>query len=186
MKKLLLLVALAPIVPASAQATMPMPALQSFMLAPGTRAGTSTSTGALPPGGIPLLDCANTFDKLVADLDDKNISTVNSTLLVGEQALAESPALGGSGGGFNPTGGQAALAGGKINGTSYVAAPGGTTRNDLVFSISKVSGKAKINWTHKGKAYASNVDSCSNGYWIASSASSAIAVKLGAPQSVAR
>ena len=176
MKKLLLTLAFLP-VPALATAAVPMPAVQPVVAVPTADVGNSLPSTATP------ITCATVFDKLTADLQTKTISSVNSTLMVGELALAESPILGGgAGGGFNPVGGKAKLSSGKVVGTSHVAAPGGDSRSDVGFSISKVDGKARINWTYKGKSYGSLVDSCGNGYWTAAGPSSAIVIKLGALQ----
>jgi hypothetical protein len=182
MKKFLLLfVAIAPVVSTTAQATMPIVHLQSF--ASAFAPGTSTSSGALPGGSGPTvpLDCTFLLGKAITDLQaGKKLSTPYSTLLVGEQALAEAPSSisGGGGSGFPSFGGDAQLSAGKIKGVSHVAAPGATVRNDLAFTISMVSGKPKINWSHKGKSYVGALDNCTSGYWTASSAASSIAIKM--------
>jgi hypothetical protein len=184
-KLLLLLVALAPVVSTSAQATVPTVGLQSFAFAFAPGAGRGTSSGALPPGSgaqpVPL-DCTYIFDKAITDLQSgaKKLSTPYSTLLIGESALAEAPSSisGSNGGGFGTFGGDAALSAGKIKGTSHIAAPGATARKDLAFTISKVGDKPKISWSHQGKSYSGNLDNCTSGYWTASSSTSSIAIKM--------
>jgi hypothetical protein len=163
MKKFLLTLAFLPAVAPIASAGVPAP---------------TANTSNLPSNAAPLT-CATVLDNLLGDLQTKTISSVNSTLMVGELALAESPVLGGGGGGFNPVGGEAKLSSGKVVGTSHVAAPGANTRNDLAFTIAKVDGKARLTWTFKGKSYAAAVARCTNGYWTAANTSSAIVVKLG-------
>jgi hypothetical protein len=183
MKKFLfLLVAIAPVVSTSAQAMVPVSTLQSFTMAFAPGAG-STSSSSLPGGGntIPL-DCNYILDHAIADVKSgaRAIGPVSSTLLVGNAAYAEasSSILGGTGEGFSTYGGDASLSANKIQGVSHVARPGATTRNDLAFTLSMVSGKAKINWTHNGKSYVGNLDNCTSGYWTASASTSSIAIKM--------
>lgn len=176
MKKLLVLLALLPAAPAFADTSAGMP---HAFLAPSV--GRAVDAGNLPPGPVQPITCESRFDSLIAALQGgKNIGGANVSLMIGEQALAESPHLPSSGQGFNPVGGTAVRSGNKINGASTVAAPStNSTSAALTYVISKVDGKARLSWTYKGKNYASNIDSCSSGYWTAASASSAIIVKLG-------
>jgi hypothetical protein len=181
-KAILLLIALAPVVSTSAQATVPTTAMQTFTLA--FAPGTSTSSSNLPGGGVqPVpLDCNYILDKALDDLASgaKQLGEVSSTILVGQQAYAEaSSAIEATGGsGFADFGGEAKLSSGKIKGLSHVAVPGQKTRSDLAFTIAMVDGKSKINWTHKGKAYVGNLDNCTSGYWTASASTSSIAIKM--------
>jgi hypothetical protein len=181
MKTLLLsLFVIAPMVPVTAAASTPVGALVPLMLVAPKQP--VSQSGALPGAtpGTQVLTCEGALDKMVADLQaGKMISQVNSTLIVGETALAESPHFPLSAG-FNPSGGTATRSGSTIVGTSHVAAPGTTSGADLKFTIDKANGKARLRWTHAGKSYTSSVDACASGYWIASSSSSAIAIKLGA------
>jgi hypothetical protein len=168
MKKLLVLLAFLPVAPAIAMATT-APAIDA---------------SNLPPGTVMPTTCSARLDKLVADLQTKNLGGADTVLMVGSTAYAESPTLPASGGGFNPVGGSAKLVGSKIEGTSKVAVPGpNASSSPLTYVISKVDGNARISWTFKGKTYASSADNCSGGYWSAATASSAIVVKLGALQS---
>jgi FlaG/FlaF family flagellin (archaellin) len=182
MKKLLLsLFVIAPMVPVTAAASTPVGGLVPLLLVAPKRpatAPTSASPGATP-GVQPAFTCEGALDKMVAEIKaGKMIAGVNSTLIVGETALAESPHFP-LGAGFNPSGGNATRSGETIVGTSHVAAPGTTSGADLKFTIDKYNGKARLKWTHAGKSYTSVVDGCASGYWIASSANSAIAIKLG-------
>lgn len=181
MKKLLLsLFVIAPMVPVTAAASTPVGALVPLMLVAPIQVGDAPAGGI--PGanpGMPLLTCEGALDKMVADLQaGKMISQVNSTLIVGEQALAESPHF--PLGGFNVAGGTATRSGSTIVGTSHVAAPGTTSGADLKFTIDKANGKARLKWSYAGKNHTSYVDGCASGYWIASNSSSAIAIKIGA------
>jgi hypothetical protein len=181
MKKLLLsLFVIAPMVPVTAAASTPVGALVPLMLV-APKQVSEVPSGGLPGAtpGTPVLTCEGALDKMVADIQaGKMISQVNSTLIVGDTALAESPHFPLSAG-FNPSGGSATRSGSTIVGTSHVAAPGTTSGADLKFTIDKANGKARLRWTHAGKSYTSSVDGCASGYWIASSATSAIAIKLG-------
>lgn len=182
MKNLLLsLLVIVPMVPVTAAASTPVGALVPLMLVAPQRPATAPAS-ALPgatPGVQPVFTCEGALDTLVADLEaGKLIQGVNSTLIVGTTALAESPHLP-LGPGFNVSGGSATRSGSTIVGTSHVAAPGSNSSADLKFTIDKYNGKARLKWKHQGKSYTSFVDGCSNGYWIASSFTSAIAIKLG-------
>lgn len=182
MKNLLLsLFVIVPMVPVTAAASTPVGALVPLMLLAPKRPVEAPS-GAIPGAtpGVQVLTCEGALDKMVADLQaGKLISTVNSTLIVGEMALAESPHFPLSAG-FNVSGGSATRSGSTIVGTSHVAAPGTTSGADLEFTIDKYNAKARLKWTHAGKSYTSFVDGCTSGYWIASSSTSAIAIKIGA------
>ncbi len=185
MKTLLLsLFVIVPMVPVAAAASTPVGALFPLMLAGPTRTLTEAPSSANPgltPGGVQqLLTCEGALDEMVADLQaGKVIPQVNSTLITGETARAESPHFPLSGG-FNVSGGTATRSGSTIVGTSHVAAPGSTSGADLQFTIDKYNSKARLEWTYAGKNYASFVDGCASGYWIASSSTSAIAIKIGA------
>ena len=183
MKKLLLsLFVIVPMVPVTAAASMPIGALVPWMLDAPTRPGASAPAPAIPGAtpGMQVLTCEGALDKMVADLQaGKTISSVNSTLIVGEVARAESPHFPLSGG-FHLTSGTATRSGSTIVGTSHVAAPGTTSGADLKFTIDKYNSKARLKWTYAGKSHTSFVDGCASGYWIASSSTSAIAIKIGA------
>lgn len=146
------------------------------------------SVGPTPPGNFPPgtvaepLTCEKVFDSLIAKLQGLNNKlTSNVSLLVGDNALAESPTLPPSSG-FVDLGGTAQRSGNKINGTSKVAEPGYSSYSSpLTYVISKVDGKARLSWSYKGKNYASRIDSCSSGYWTAATSKSAIIVKLTLP-----
>jgi hypothetical protein len=179
MKKLLVLLALLPAAPALADASTTVPPV---FAAPSV--GPAVDASNLPQGPALPITCESRFDALMSDLQSgKAISGANVSLLVGDQALAESPLLPSPGQGFNPIGGNAVRSGNKINGTSKVATPGNNmTSAPLTYVISKVDGKARLSWTYKGKNYASNIDSCSSGYWTSATSGSAIIVKLGPVQ----
>jgi hypothetical protein len=181
MKKFLLLLgAIVPIASSTAHAMVPIAELQPFALA--FAPGTGTSTSSLPPGGSIPLDCNFILDKAIDDLQSgaRKVDNAYSTLLVGEKAYAEasSKIVAGGGSGFATYGGDAQLSAGKIKGTSHVATPGATARTDLAFTLSMVSGKAKMNWSFGGKSYSGSLDNCTSGYWTASTATSSIAIKM--------
>ncbi len=176
MKTIMLsLLVLVPLAPTSVSASIPAgPSLPVMVVAPALQ--------PLPQGSTLPTSCESRLDGIVAELQaGKNIGGVNSTLIVGAQALAESPPLP-VGPGFPAIGGSAQRSGNTITGTSHVAAPGTNSRAAVGFTISKLDGKARISWTYKGKSYAAGVDSCHHDYWTATSANSAIAIKLGARQ----
>jgi hypothetical protein len=147
-----------------------------------SQAAVATPMLALPqlPTQTMPVSCA---DKL-ADTIEKmqapgmiNHVRATSTLLVGETAYAESCGSNG----LCSNDGTAAWAGADIVGTSKVGTPVSTDRSNLGFRITNVDGTAKLKWSFKGKQYIGAVKSCSNGYWTAGSASSAIAIKLSSP-----
>lgn len=177
MKPLLVLtlVALTPLVPALAQATMPVPTLTASMIPPGA---------TVNPGNIPVnpelapIDCAQTLDRLLDDLRaGKKIAKATTTLLLARQGLAEAASRP-SPGGFNPLVGHAELVGDAVGGMSRVAAPDGKTSSDIDFTISKVDGVTEIAWSMNGKSSRASVDSCANGFWTATTETSAIAIHL--------
>jgi hypothetical protein len=163
MKKLLVLLAFLPAAPVFAVPVVP--------------------GGKLPGGVGPAepLTCEKVFDSLIAKLQGQmNKLDSRVALLVGDDAFAESPILPPSG--FEDFGGTAQRSGNKINGTSKVAMPGYSSKSaSLTYVISKVDGKARLSWTYNGLNYASNIDSCSSGYWTAATSKSAIIVKLSLP-----
>jgi hypothetical protein len=142
------------------------------LAAPKVDVGPAVGPGTVGPA---LTDCTTRFDALITGLGAGKSITV---VLIDDKALAESPHLP-LGGGFNPSGGSVSLSAGEVAGKSHIAAPGGNSSADLTFTISKSDGKARLGWKYQGKQCAATVDSCNSGYWTATSASSAIAIKLG-------
>ena len=175
MKKLALpmLAVLGLLVPASAFATSQPAALVAPMLA----------LPRMPTQTMPV-SCADRLadqiEKMQAPGMQNNVSAY-STIIAGETAYAESC---GASEGYCITQGTAAYSGAEIVGTSKVGVPVTTARSNLGFRISNVDGTAKLKWSFKGKSYTGTVKSCTNGYWTATSTTSAIAVKLGPVQPV--
>lgn len=160
-----------------------VPFAPAVMAAP-TTAPDHAQQGATQPvatGVKALLGCSAMFDKLLSDLQaGKIITAVNSTLIDGEVALAESPKLPLQGG-FQGTLSSATLSGETVAIKSHIAAPGGNTSADMSASLEKSGDKVRLRWSYRGKSHSSMVDACTSGYWTASDSSSAIAVKLAAP-----
>lgn len=179
MKKLALsLFVLVPMAPISAVASLPATTTLP-MLAPSA----APAVGNIPGNPVLVGSCATRLDTMVAELQaGKTIAGVDTTLLIGRQALAESPSLP-VGNGFSDVGGDAHRSGSTITGTSHVAAPGANSRANVTFTISKVDGKARLTWAYGGKSYGAVVDSCHHDYWTATAATSAIAIKVGDRQS---
>ncbi len=177
MKKLIALPILAVaglLVPAAAFATPQSAALASPMLALPTPSAPTTR----------VISCADRLEEQLAKMQAPNMANnlkVYSTLLVGEMAYAESC---GNSTGFCDPAGSAAYSGADLVGTSRVGKPSTTERSSLGFRITAADGTAKVKWSFKGKNYTGTVKACSNGYWTATSATSAIAIKLGTVQPV--
>lgn len=132
------------------------------------------------PAAAPV--AANVCADAIADLEAHLRSPRNhglaleTSVIVGGNAYAEHSA-GPCGEGCTATG-EATLSPSGIVGASSVAVPG-FLPHPLKLVLSRMQGKARLEWSLLGKTYQSDVDRCTGGLWTAAQGSkSAIIVQI--------